>query len=150
MRKINTFKKGGTLNIGDYKDAIKNICQENSIDLLYLFGSAATGQAGPLSDVDLAFYSQKSGAGLIESLQIEFVNLFKRDDIDLLDLKIAGPLVCFKAIKQGALIFCANQALKVQLEYLVITKYLSTQHLRREYHKGLTRAIIGGNFYAKD
>lgn len=150
MRKISQLKTSSLLNIGEYTDEITRTCQENSIDLLYLFGSAVAGQIGPLSDIDLAFYSKNGNADLIENLQIEFVKIFKRDEIDLLDLKTAGPLVSFKAIKQGKSIFCHNDALRIRLEYLIISKYLSTQHLRREYHKGLARAITGGNFFAKN
>lgn len=149
MRKISTQKKHEAINIGEYIGEITELCKANSIDLLYLFGGAATEKTGPLSDIDLAFYSKKSDANVIEMLHCNFFDIFKRDDVDLMDLKTAGPLACFNAIKQGKLLFCADQALKIQLEYLIIAKYLNTIHLRKEYHKGLSRAIMGGNFYAK-
>ncbi|MFA4844119.1 MAG: nucleotidyltransferase domain-containing protein [Candidatus Margulisiibacteriota bacterium] len=147
MRKIKLINEPGALKPDELRPAFGRLCEEKKIELLYLFGGAARGSSGRLSDIDLAYYSRQE-AELLD-LQNSLADLLKRDDIDLVNLKSANPLISYQVIKNGKLLFCSNEALKVQLEYMIVNKYLNTIHLRNEFHKSFTKAVQGGDFYGK-
>jgi len=147
VRKIKLINEPGALNLDELRPALGRLCKEKKIELLYLFGGAARGSSGRLSDIDLAYYSRQE-AGLLD-LQNSLADLLKRDDIDLVSLKSANPLISYQVIKNGKLLFCSNEALKVQLEYMIVNKYLNTIHLRNEFHRSFTKAVQGGDFYGK-
>jgi predicted nucleotidyltransferase len=146
MRKIKLIRDLGEFNLTDFSPALRRLAEDRQLDLLYFFGGAVQGKSGKLSDIDMAYYSSREVDPL--TLQNDFAHLLKRDDIDLVDIKFAPPLVAFNVIKEGQLIYCRNEALRVQMEYGVTFKYLNTIHLREEFHRHFIKTIKTGNFYA--
>jgi predicted nucleotidyltransferase len=147
MRKIRLVSEPEVFSPEKLQLLAEEVCREQKIDALYFFGGAAGGSPGRLSDIDLAFYSRSSFDPL--TMQNYFATRLKRDDIDLVDLKTAPPLLAYHAVKEGKLIFCRNDALRILLEYSITSRYLSTIHLREEFHRNLSGAILGGGFYGR-
>src|SRR3989344_9118118 len=80
------------------------------IKLVYLFGSRATGKAGPLSDYDFAVYIDEKDPikrfDIRLGLMGKISSKLKRDDVDVAVLNdIKGPELKFNIIKDGIIIF---------------------------------------------
>lgn len=111
-------------NITLLSDALAN---EKDIQFAYLFGSRATGHEKPNSDFDIAIYPINSLSSKMETLtylsqiEIRLENILKTDKIDLINLRDATPLLRFKIIKNGVLIFEKSKNERVNL----VTKWLS-------------------------
>lgn len=78
------------------------------ITVAYMFGSQAKGRSGPLSDIDLAFLVELSlinerdyPYGYQADLVAELMSLFKTNDIDIIVLNDAPPLLKFQIITTG-------------------------------------------------
>ena len=151
MRKIRNLNETVPIDFNKLQPDFSRICKENGVDMLYLFGSQARNDSTALSDVDMAFYVKE---GLSSSAKLKlyqaFFSLFKRNDVDFVDLKISNPLTSYKAIKEGVLLYCSDDLIRQNLEYKIQVKYLDTMHLREEFNKNLKKAILEGNFYDKN
>ena len=66
----------------------QKLAHQYKLDLLILFGSQTTSQKNHLSDLDLAFYRHKYMPPKEENQLLEdLMAIFKRDDIDLINIK---------------------------------------------------------------
>jgi len=111
------------------KQQLTEILAKRRVSLAYLFGSQATGKTGPLSDIDIAiFFDERLGPDERFNLRLDVLgkltDLFKTDEIDLVVLNDAPPLLAHRIIKDGNLIFCGDDKLRVEHEVNVIMKYL--------------------------
>ncbi|MHA1858695.1 MAG: type VII toxin-antitoxin system MntA family adenylyltransferase antitoxin, partial [Candidatus Thorarchaeota archaeon] len=77
-----------------------------------LFGSLATGDAGPNSDVDIGVYLDK-GRDIDLNVELEIgvllEKVLEREDVDLVILNHANPALVFQAVNRGLLIFCVDE-----------------------------------------
>ncbi|MHA1247488.1 MAG: type VII toxin-antitoxin system MntA family adenylyltransferase antitoxin [Candidatus Thorarchaeota archaeon] len=77
-----------------------------------LFGSLATGDAGPNSDVDIGVYLDK-GRDIDLNVELEIgvllERVLEREDVDLVVLNHANPALGFQAVNRGLLIFCVDE-----------------------------------------
>lgn len=101
------------------------------IIVAYLFGSQATGKAGPLSDVDLAFLVDP---GLIEAkgrgrygypaqLVTDLMKLLVTNDVDVVILNEAPPLLKFKVISRGRVIFSRSEKERLAFHVKAFNEY---------------------------
>ena len=121
---------------------INNFCQDRSeIILAYLFGSQATGKTGPLSDIDLAFLVDKAlidkaayPYGYHAYLTSEMISLLGSNNVDVIILNDAPPLLKFQVIHRGEVIFCRSKSDRLAFyirafnEYQDIKPLLTVQH----------------------
>jgi uncharacterized protein YutE (UPF0331/DUF86 family)/predicted nucleotidyltransferase len=103
---------------------------------LWLFGSQAQGRATPLSDVDLAYLTRESlpdaerealGARLYRNLS----RLFGSDEITLVDLATAPPLLAFRVLSQGKNLYCRRRQPLERWVEAVLRSYPEAHRLRR-------------------
>lgn len=77
-------------------------CLQSHEEILaaWLFGSQATGRAGPQSDVDVAVLGWRP-LSLEErlTLQMDVENALKRERVDVVDLSRASPVLRFEALQ---------------------------------------------------
>jgi len=80
------------------------------VTLAYLFGSQARRGATPLSDLDIAVYlaNGASREELYLPLLAELRRLLKREDVDLIYLNDASPLLGHRIIRDGCLLYAAH------------------------------------------
>lgn len=126
---------------------LTKICRRYKVDLLYLFGSAASKAMSPLSDVDFAYYSERSipfskELDLLGDLQ----DCCGREDIDLVNLKEADPLFAHNVVTGGILLFCRSEKLRTSVESRIQREYLDTIPLRNIQSMYLNRRIMNGTF----
>lgn len=79
---------------------LKQLCQQNDIAFLGLFGSHARGDAGPKSDVDLLVRFSKR-IGLLQLVRIErkFAEFFNKE-VDLVTEPALSPYIKDRVLSQ--------------------------------------------------
>jgi len=100
-----------------------------------LFGSQATGKAGPLSDIDVAVWAD-STLGRSErfdlrlALMAEAVRVLNTDEVDLVVLNDAPPLLQHRALRDSVRLIDRDPPGRIRLETRAILDYLDTKPLR--------------------
>lgn len=96
--------------------ALKTISQKYNLKLLVAFGSQVTKRVHAKSDLDLAFFPNIPVDE--EKLYRELIHLFKRGDIDLINLATThNPLIRFKALNSGKVLYEEKIGVKSTLEW---------------------------------
>jgi predicted nucleotidyltransferase len=104
----------------------------------YLFGSVVSGRARPDSDIDIAvLVSDKMIRGdplkLRIRLMTDLMKLLNRDDVDLVLLNQAPPLLAHRILSKGRLIFERSASSRVAFQVRTVNRYLDTQPMRNLY-----------------
>ncbi len=85
------------------RDALSPLFRDEGLRLILLFGSVATGGTHRRSDIDLAFLFTTPADVL--ALTNTVVRLLGTDNIDVVDLRRASPLLKFSAVKHGKVLY---------------------------------------------
>jgi len=122
------------------EDVIKNLEElfklEDLVNFSYLFGSRASGHERPDSDFDIAIYpsdrfiknyDELAKLSLLSKLELNLEKALGTEKIDLIDLSNATPLLRFKVIKSGVLIFEKDKLERVSKITRWISEYLDIQ-----------------------
>ncbi len=145
-------KEGGPLgSLDELMPALRAACARHGVVLAYLYGSQARGQAGSLSDVDIAvlFPAEMASDERLKRLLAvmgEFMDIFKRDDVFVADLADATPLLRHQVYKEGQLLYCADEWLRVKFLTEALRDYEDTRPLRQIQHQYLLESIANGTF----
>ena len=112
------------------------------IKLVYLFGSQAGRDAGPMSDYDFAVYFDTRTKRETFDIKIELLNqlnqVFKTDKVDVVALNTSeSPELKFNIINEGKLIF-EREPFKILIEPKILNEYFDFRIMLLKY--GLTRA----------
>jgi predicted nucleotidyltransferase len=122
-------------SIGEYAPALARVFERRGVLLAYLYGSQARGDAGPLSDVDVGVLFQP-GLDPRErwhrrlALGQDLMCVFRRDDLVVADLAEASPLLKNEVRREGRLLYCADEAVRVEFEVGALREFVDTQSLR--------------------
>ena len=147
MRLLNVFKtrKGKPINFTAYAPQIEQLCKKHRIDILYLFGSYASGTSGSMSDLDIAYYSKNS----VDEFKVlpELQKTFEEEAIDLINLKNA-PLPLLHRVLKGQCLYASNIKVKIEFEINAESLYFDTAPLREEYFENMMGRIEHGVFGA--
>lgn len=116
----------------------KNIAEKYSLELLLLFGSRAEGTENPKSDFDVAYLSQKDLDLEKESrLIIELAPVFKSENIDLVNIKNASPLLFFAIFQKCRILYEKDSSVFPRLRAYSFKKYVETKPLYAEKFRRL-------------
>lgn len=121
---------------------------EPKVKFAYLFGSHASGQAGPLSDIDLAVYLDgrldlfKWRLRLMDAL----ARVLKSENFDLVVLNNAPILLSYEVIRNGIVLKDDRQR-RVMYESQTLRDYLDTAYLRDVQRRYLLEQIKRGDFF---
>lgn len=116
-----------------------------------LIGSQARGVAGPLSDVDIAVWhdpdlESRARFDLQLDLAGDAARALHTDEIDIILLNDAPPLMRHRAIRDGKRLIERDHDERVRLETRAILDYLDTTPLRAELGRGMRRRMEEGRF----
>jgi uncharacterized protein len=119
------------MKVLDSVDAVK-LVRDLPIITVYLFGSASRGDAGPLSDYDLAFQVQSKLPTQMRfklklTLMDRFTRALKTDRVDVVLLDEAPPLLAHRILKDGKVLYCRNPLQRIRYEFRRINEYLDFQ-----------------------
>jgi len=111
-----------------------------------LFGSQAAGQAGALSDVDIAVWLDPELPGeeriaLRRDLSLAAIEALGTDEIDMVVLNGAPPLLRHRVLAGGTRLFDRDPRARVRLETKAMLDYFDTAPLRQVLAAGRRRRI---------
>lgn len=108
------------------------------IKLVYLFGSKATKNDGPLSDYDFAIYLDEKDRRKMSKVKLELLDkisrVLKTDNLDVIILNTTeSPELKYNVIKEGKLIL-EKEPFKVIIEPKILTEYFDFRALLLKYN----------------
>lgn len=124
---------------------IKKIARKYKLELLLLFGSRADGKASPDSDFDVA-YLAKADLDLNREAKLitDLAPAFSSDNIDLVNLRKATPLLFYSITTQCQVMFQADDMIFPTMRAYAFKKYVETKPLRQlQYEKLKARIGLG-------
>lgn len=122
---------------------------------IYVFGSHASGIAGPLSDLDVALlvdtdtvaeHTKKQPLGPQAHYTAELQTATGRADVDVVLLHRATPLLAHRVIDGGRLVFCRDDRARARFHARVLIRYLDTRPLRELEQSYLRRRLAEDRF----
>ncbi|HWN74033.1 MAG TPA: nucleotidyltransferase domain-containing protein [Solirubrobacterales bacterium] len=116
-----------------------------------LIGSQARGEAGPLSDVDIAVWHEPElDRNQRWDLQLSLMGVAQdalgTNEVDIVMLNDAPPLLQHRAIRDAVRLVERDHAQRVRLETRALLVYLDTKPLRDELRRGIKHSIEEGRF----
>jgi uncharacterized protein len=132
-------------------ERLSNALDSEGVVAAMLIGSQARGNPGPLSDVDIAVWhdpglDSRGRFDLQLSLAGDAGSALGTDEIDVVMLNQAPPLMRHRAIRDGKRLVERDHDERVRLETRAILDYLDTAPLRAELGRGVRRRIREGRF----
>jgi uncharacterized protein YutE (UPF0331/DUF86 family)/predicted nucleotidyltransferase len=143
---------GGSLGgLEQYQQALTETFERHGVVLAYLYGSQARGDAGPLSDVDVAAQfitdlPRREYFSHVGQLTSDLCRLLKHNEVYLVDLETIPPLLCHRIYREGRLLYCPNDAVRVAFETRALREYVATRSLRRTRWHYVARRIAHGRY----
>lgn len=131
--------------------AFNEIYARHDVAVAYLYGSQARGEAHSASDVDVAvlFQAQLSSAERFEQLlklRSALTDRLQRPDVNLVDLAEASPLLRFEVYREGRLLYCQDEAARVDFLVTALRDYEDTRPLRQTQFQYLRHSIKADTF----
>ncbi|TSC67745.1 MAG: DNA polymerase beta domain-containing protein [Parcubacteria group bacterium Gr01-1014_73] len=117
------------IDIQTIKPKIKELAEKYGLSLVLLFGSQATGAAHGKSDVDIAILKTKD----VDKFKIhdDFCDIFKRDDIEIVNMNEASPTMMYVVVRDGKLLYENAPDAFFSWKLYAIWVWLDTAWLRR-------------------
>lgn len=154
MRLVSTLKESRVMSpeeVDRLAEALAERCRSLPVVLLYLHGAHARGTQSILSDLDLAVLLDPP-AGRDRSTGMEVASALEevceRDDVDLVLLNTAGPIIADRVVRRGRLVYTASERERIVFEAAAVKKALDFRFFSRVYDDALFRQIREGRFLA--
>ena len=112
-----------------YKAEIATLAEKYGLDFVVLFGSQATGKTHAKSDIDLAVITR--GSINVPQLAVEFEHIFKRDDVEVVNLAIASPTLMYAVSRDGQLLYEKELGAYLRWRVYATKIWMDTEWLRR-------------------
>src|SRR3972149_7389299 len=116
------------ISIEKIRKGLSPLFNDEDLRIVLLFGSAVSGKTHKKSDTDLAFLFDKPAD--ILALTNRVIRLLHTDNVDVIDLRRANPLVKFAAVKSGMLLYEKEPGLFNEFYSLAFRRYVDTKKLR--------------------
>jgi predicted nucleotidyltransferase len=116
------------MKFDQHKTQIKNLANKHKLEFVALFGSEARGNTHKESDIDIAVLSKEK----IEILDItsDFCDLFKRDDVEVVDVGNASPTICVVVVRDGVLLYEKDDGYFAKWKMFAIKVWMESAWLR--------------------
>lgn len=126
-----------------FNKSLQQIARSYDFTLLVSFGSYNTDRFTAESDIDLGYLSKTAlDASQQLALMQDFISLFGRDKIDLVDLSIASPLLLYEVACNSQVLYEEDDSyLKFKLR--ASARYADTKWLRKKRRAYLNDLIEG-------
>lgn len=127
------------LSTDEIKARLFPLFDDQSLRLVLLFGSSVTGKLHRQSDIDLAFLFDVPVD--ILKLTNRVVRLLHTDNVDVIDLIHANPLLRFSAAKNSMLLFEKEPGVFCEFCSLAFRMYGDTKKLRDARSESIKRFL---------
>lgn len=116
------------ISIDEIKERLAPVFKNKGLKLVMVFGSVVTGKTHKRSDIDLAFFFENRVD--ILDLTNRVIRLLKTDNVDVVDLGRASPLLKFSAARYGKVLYEREPGLFSAFYSLAFRRYVDTKKLR--------------------
>jgi predicted nucleotidyltransferase len=136
------------LDIDKLKDYLYS---RDDVIAAYIFGSYASKRLTPVSDIDIAALldtdlKEKDYGFTKLNIITDLMQLLSFNNIDVVVLNMASPLLSHEIIKKGILLFSKDEEKCREYTAKATMRYLDTIHLRRVQDRILHERIRRGDF----
>lgn len=120
------------------EDKIEELAEKYDINFFILFGSQVDGRTHSESDVDIGFEAEEKLEFKERArLNSELTGVFGNDRVDLVNLHTASPLLFYKIMQEGEVIYADNPLRYHELSTYAFKKYVETKPLRKRKREKL-------------
>lgn len=130
---------------------IKRLAGKFGIKYLYLFGSQARGQVKPLSDFDFAIkFDKKIVKNTFKAklkLMSELSNILKFENVEVVDIEQANPILAFNIIKDGLVIYDRVKKERVMDRVKIMQVYYDRLYYYNRHFKITIEQMAQGKLY---
>lgn len=135
----------------DARRRLSEALDQDGVVAAMLIGSQARGEAGPLSDIDLAVWHEpdldwKQSWDLQLSLIGAACDALKTNEVDVVMLNEAPPLMQHRAIRDAVQLVERNRAQRIRFETKAVLDYFDTAPLRLARKENVKRQLRGDRF----
>jgi predicted nucleotidyltransferase len=128
------------------------LASRREVQAAYIFGSVATGRPRPDSDVDIAVLVSRNAIrrdelGYRLKLMADLMDVLKRNDVDLIVLNHAPPLLAHRVLSKGKLIFERSPSARVAFQVQTVNRYIDSQPMRNLYLAYLKKHAEEGKIF---
>ena len=126
------------------------LIKQKYVQVAYLYGSAAKGPMGPLSDVNIAVFFNSEPALWFEqkmNLMEGLVWLFGVPKVDVVVLNNADPALSHRVLIEGQPIFIRDDTSRIRNEKKIVETYLDTAFLRDVQKSSIKEQIKEGGYF---
>lgn len=139
------------VNAETLRRATEALAARPEVVLAYLFGSHARGRPMPISDIDFAVllsgdFPRESYLDCQIALTQALTKIFRSDEVQVVILNHAPPLLGYKVILEGKLLTCRDPIARVRFQVRATQRYFDTRPLRRALAEATARRIREGRF----
>ncbi len=130
----------------------KFLRSKREVQAAYIFRSLVTGRSRRDSDVDIAVLvsdrvMRKNPFQYRLELMTELMAILKRDDVDLILLNQAPPLLAHPVLKKGKLILERSASARVAFQVRTVNRYFDTLPMRKLYLTYLKKHAREGQIF---
>ncbi len=144
--------RGGTrMDLDAFRQPLQGLFQQYPVRLAYIFGSQATRRTHPNSDVDVAVLLDESltpDERFAERLRLlgDLSRICGTDNVDLVMLNEASPLLAYETLRHGVLLYCADAQTRIEFQVRTLRAYEDTVPLRRLLSEAMVARLKAGTF----
>lgn len=103
---------------------IKDLALNYKIEFMLVFGSYAKRNVHKRSDLDVGIYSQENITPQdLWELQTELMELFGREDMDVVILNNTSPILLFNILKHHTPLYISNNRVLGQFKIMALKRY---------------------------
>lgn len=117
--------------------------------MLYLHGAHARGTQSALSDLGLAVLLDRGVARDCRAwmeVASALEEVCGRDDVDLVWLNTAGPIIADRVVRHGRLVYGTSEKERIAFEEAAIKRALDFRFFSKVYDDALFRRLREGHF----
>lgn len=118
--------------------------KEDRVLVAYLFGSRAKGNQTTKSDIDIAVLLSEPPKKMLE-YYLHLVNEVSKalgNEVDLIILNKAPPLLKHQTIKHGKLVYCRDEKARIEFEAKAQDEYLDFSRALVRYDECLMKQVL--------
>jgi predicted nucleotidyltransferase len=150
-RTCRTGEKPPEVNERTLAETSQRFAKRPEVLVAYLFGSQAREKPTPISDVDVAVLlsdgvPRESYFDYRIALMQELTKIFRSDEVQVVILNQAPPLLAYKVVVEGKPLFCRDELARLRFRIDATRRYLDTKALRRVQDTATARRIREARF----
>ena len=122
------------------------------VSFAYLFGSYARGQAGPLSDIDVAVHlkgsSDKSRCYERRLTLIgDLMGVLETNEVDVVILNETPPALNYRVFRDGVLLACQDRQTRIEFQARTVSEYLDFLPIIERHGRAILEAARKGKLF---